>query len=153
MRTYHSAQMLNFDNRRVQPIGGSLFWHIWGRNHCNIFRAQQELHLRTDRMILGLAVQRKLIAEENNPNLKLRMFVSGGGCSGMQYGFTFEETANEDDFDLEFDGIHLLIDAMSSQYLQGAEVDYTESLQGSQFSIKNPQAQTTCGCGSSFNPG
>jgi iron-sulfur cluster insertion protein len=71
----------------------------------------------------------------------------------MQYGFTFEEHANEDDFDLEFEGIHLLIDAMSSQYLQGAEVDYTESLQGSQFSIKNPQAQTTCGCGSSFNPG
>ena len=62
MRAYHSAQMLNFDNRRLQQIGGSLFWHIWGRNHCNIFRAQQELHLRTDRMILGLAVQRKLIA-------------------------------------------------------------------------------------------
>jgi iron-sulfur cluster insertion protein len=96
---------------------------------------------------------KELIAEENNPNLKLRMFVSGGGCSGMQYGFTFEEEINEDDFDLEFEGIHLLIDAMSSQYLQGAEVDYTESLQGSQFSIKNPQAQTTCGCGSSFNPG
>ena len=96
---------------------------------------------------------KELIAEENNPNLKLRMFVSGGGCSGMQYGFTFEEEVNEDDFNLEFDGIHLLIDAMSSQYLQGAEVDYTESLQGSSFSIKNPQAQTTCGCGSSFNPG
>ena len=96
---------------------------------------------------------KELIAEENNPNLKLRMFVSGGGCSGMQYGFTFEEEINEDDFDLEFEGIHLLIDAMSIQYLQGAEVDYTESLQGSQFSIKNPQAQTTCGCGSSFNPG
>jgi iron-sulfur cluster insertion protein len=101
----------------------------------------------------AVAKIKELIAEENSPNLKLRMFVSGGGCSGMQYGFTFEETANEDDFDLEFDGIHLLIDAMSSQYLQGAEVDYTESLQGSQFSIKNPQAQTTCGCGSSFNPG
>jgi iron-sulfur cluster insertion protein len=71
----------------------------------------------------------------------------------MQYGFTFEEEVNEDDFNLEFDGISLLIDSMSSQYLQGAEVDYTESLQGSQFSIKNPQAQTTCGCGSSFNPG
>ena len=101
----------------------------------------------------AIAKIKELIAEENSPNLKLRMFVSGGGCSGMQYGFTFEETANEDDFDLEFEGIHLLIDAMSSQYLQGAEVDYTESLQGSQFSIKNPQAQTTCGCGSSFNPG
>ena len=101
----------------------------------------------------AIAKIKELIAEENSPNLKLRMFVSGGGCSGMQYGFTFEEEANEDDFDLEFEGIHLLIDAMSSQYLQGAEVDYTESLQGSQFSIKNPQAQTTCGCGSSFNPG
>jgi iron-sulfur cluster insertion protein len=101
----------------------------------------------------AIAKIKELIAEENNPNLKLRMFVSGGGCSGMQYGFTFEETANEDDFDLEFEGIHVLIDAMSSQYLQGAEVDYTESLQGSQFSIKNPNAQTTCGCGSSFNPG
>ena len=101
----------------------------------------------------AVAKIKELIAEENNPDLKLRMFVSGGGCSGMQYGFTFEEATNEDDFNLEFDGIHLLIDAMSSQYLQGAEVDYTESLQGSSFSIKNPQAQTTCGCGSSFNPG
>jgi iron-sulfur cluster insertion protein len=101
----------------------------------------------------AIAKIKELMAEENNPNLKLRMFVSGGGCSGMQYGFTFEEEVNEDDFDLEFDGIHLLIDSMSSQYLHGAEVDYTESLQGSQFSIKNPNAQTTCGCGSSFNPG
>jgi iron-sulfur cluster insertion protein len=101
----------------------------------------------------AVAKIKELIAEENNPDLKLRMFVSGGGCSGMQYGFTFEEEVNEDDFNLEFDGISLLIDSMSSQYLQGAEVDYTESLQGSQFSIKNPQAQTTCGCGSSFNPG
>lgn len=101
----------------------------------------------------AIAKIKELIAEENNPNLKLRMFVSGGGCSGMQYGFTFEEEVNEDDFNLEFDGIHLLIDSMSSQYLHGAEIDYTESLQGSQFSIKNPNAQTTCGCGSSFNPG
>ena len=101
----------------------------------------------------AIAKIKELIAEENNPNLKLRMFVSGGGCSGMQYGFTFEEQGQEDDFVLEFDGIRLLIDSMSSQYLHGAEVDYTESLQGSQFSIKNPQAQTTCGCGSSFNPG
>ena len=98
----------------------------------------------------AIAKIKELMAEENNPNLKLRMFVSGGGCSGMQYGFTFEEEVNEDDFDLEFDGIHLLIDSMSSQYLQGAEVDYTESLQGSQFSIKNPNATTQCGCVSSF---
>lgn len=94
---------------------------------------------------------KELLAEENNPNLKLRMFVQGGGCSGFQYGFTFDEEQNEDDFDLEFDGVHLLIDSMSSQYLNGAEIDYTESLQGSQFSIKNPQATTTCGCGSSFS--
>ena len=99
----------------------------------------------------AIAKIKELIAEENSPNLKLRMFVSGGGCSGMQYGFTFEETANEDDFDLEFDGVHVLVDSMSSQYLQGAEVDYTESLQGSQFSINNPNAETSCGCGSSFS--
>ena len=101
----------------------------------------------------AIAKVKELLAEENNPDLKLRMFVSGGGCSGMQYGFTFEEEVAEDDWDFEFDGVHLLIDPMSGQYLQGAEVDYTESLQGSQFSIKNPNAQTTCGCGSSFSPG
>lgn len=94
---------------------------------------------------------KELLAEENNPNLKLRMFVQGGGCSGFQYGFTFDEEKNEDDFDFEFDGVHLLVDSMSSQYLNGAEIDYTESLSGSQFSIKNPNAQTTCGCGSSFS--
>lgn len=94
---------------------------------------------------------KEMLAEENNPNLKLRMFVQGGGCSGFQYGFTFDEEKNEDDFDFEFDGVHLLVDSMSSQYLQGAEIDYTESLSGSQFSIKNPQATTTCGCGSSFS--
>jgi iron-sulfur cluster insertion protein len=99
----------------------------------------------------AIAKIKELIAEENNPNLKLRMFVSGGGCSGLSYGFTFEEEAAEDDWELEFDGVRLLIDSMSSQYLQGAEVDYTESLQGSQFSIKNPNATTQCGCGSSFS--
>ena len=100
----------------------------------------------------AVAKVKELIAEENNPNLKLRMFVSGGGCSGFQYGFTFEEEeAAEEDWNFNFDGITLLIDSMSGQYLQGAEVDYTESLQGSQFSIKNPNAQTTCGCGSSFS--
>jgi iron-sulfur cluster insertion protein len=94
---------------------------------------------------------KELIAEEGNPDLKLRIFVQGGGCSGFQYGFTFDELAEEDDFDLEFDGVHLLIDSMSSQYLQGAEVDYVEDISGSQFTIKNPNAQTTCGCGSSFS--
>jgi iron-sulfur cluster insertion protein len=94
---------------------------------------------------------RDIIAEENNPDLKLRIFVQGGGCSGFSYGFTLDEIANEDDFDLEFNGIHLLVDAMSRQYLEGATVDYVEELYGSQFTIKNPNATTTCGCGSSFS--
>lgn len=95
---------------------------------------------------------RDLIAEENNPNIKLRIFVQGGGCSGMQYGFTFDEMVNEDDFDLDINGIHLLVDSMSSQYLQGAKINYKEDLMGSSFSIENPNATTTCGCGSSFSP-
>ena len=93
---------------------------------------------------------RDIMAEENNPDLKLRIFVQGGGCAGMQYGFTFDEMQNEDDFDLDFDGIHILVDSMSSQYLQGATVDYKEDLMGSEFKITNPNAQTSCGCGSSF---
>ena len=99
----------------------------------------------------AVAKLQELFAEENNPNIKLRVFVQGGGCSGFQYGFTFDEEQNEDDFNFEFDGVHLLVDSMSSQYLNGAEIDFTESLSGSQFSIKNPNAQTTCGCGSSFS--
>jgi iron-sulfur cluster insertion protein len=91
-----------------------------------------------------------LLAEENNPALKLRVFVQGGGCSGMQYGFTLDEDINEDDFDLDVGGVKVLVDSMSSQYLQGAEVDYREDAYGAAFSIKNPQATTTCGCGSSF---
>jgi iron-sulfur cluster insertion protein len=92
-----------------------------------------------------------LLAEENNPELKLRIFVQGGGCSGFSYGFTFDEIANEDDFDLEFGPLHILVDAMSRQYLEGAEVDYKEELMSSEFVIKNPNATTTCGCGSSFS--
>ncbi|MDR2688889.1 MAG: iron-sulfur cluster insertion protein ErpA [Azoarcus sp.] len=94
---------------------------------------------------------RDLIEEEGNPALKLRVFVSGGGCSGFQYGFTFDEEINEDDTTLEKDGVTLLIDSMSYQYLVGAEIDYSESLQGSQFVIRNPNATSTCGCGSSFS--
>lgn len=94
---------------------------------------------------------KELIDEEGNPDLKLRVFVSGGGCSGFQYGFTFDETANEDDTAMEKDGVTLLIDAMSYQYLVGAEIDYTEGLEGAQFVIRNPNATTTCGCGSSFS--
>ncbi len=92
-----------------------------------------------------------LIDEEGNPDLKLRVFVTGGGCSGFQYGFTFDEVANDDDTALQKNGVTLLVDPMSYQYLVGAEIDYTEGLEGSQFVIKNPNASSTCGCGSSFS--
>lgn len=91
-----------------------------------------------------------LLYEEANPKLALRTFVQGGGCSGFSYGFTFDEEINEDDFEIPLDEFKVLVDAMSMQYLSGAEIDYKEDLQGSSFSIKNPNAQTTCGCGSSF---
>ena len=94
---------------------------------------------------------KQLIEEEGNPELKLRVFVQGGGCSGFQYGFTFEEETGEDDTVMSRHGVTLLIDAMSYQYLVGAEIDYQEGLEGAQFVIKNPNAQTTCGCGSSFS--
>jgi len=94
---------------------------------------------------------KQLIEEEGNPDLKLRVFVSGGGCSGFQYGFTFDEMTNEDDTVLNKNGVQLLIDPMSFQYLVGAEIDYQEGLEGAQFVIKNPNATTTCGCGSSFS--
>ena len=92
-----------------------------------------------------------LIADEDNPDLKLRVYITGGGCSGFQYGFTFDEIANEDDTSLQKNGVTLLVDPMSYQYLVGAEIDYTEGLEGSQFVIKNPNASSTCGCGSSFS--
>ena len=94
---------------------------------------------------------KELIAEEGAPDLKLRVFVSGGGCSGFQYGFTFEEEINEDDTQVTKDSVTLLIDPMSLQYLNGAEIDYQDNVQGSQFVIKNPNATSTCGCGSSFS--
>lgn len=93
---------------------------------------------------------RELIEEEGNPNLKLRVFVTGGGCSGFQYGFSFDESQEEDDTVVEHDGARLLVDPMSYQYLVGATVDYQEGLQGSQFVVQNPNATSTCGCGSSF---
>ena len=96
---------------------------------------------------------RELIDEEGNPALKLRVFVQGGGCSGFQYGFTFDEEVNEYDTVMDKNGVQLLIDAMSYQYLVGAEIDYKDDLQGAQFVIKNPNASTTCGCGSSFSAG
>lgn len=92
-----------------------------------------------------------ILAEENNPNIKLRVFVQGGGCSGFQYGFTLDEDQSEDDFDIDIGGVKLLVDSMSSMYLQGANIDYKEELMGSSFSINNPNAQSTCGCGSSFS--
>ena len=94
---------------------------------------------------------KSLIDEEGNPELKLRVFVTGGGCSGFQYGFTFDEAVNDDDTTMQKNGVTLLIDAMSYQYLVGAEIDYKEDLEGAQFVIKNPNATTTCGCGSSFS--
>ena len=93
----------------------------------------------------------ELLAEESNPNLYIRTFVQGGGCSGFSYGFTFDEEVNDDDFEVNLDGFKVLIDAMSMQYLQGATIDYKEEIMGSQFVIKNPNAQSTCGCGSSFS--
>ena len=99
----------------------------------------------------AVAKVRELIEEECNPNLKLRVFVTGGGCSGFQYGFTFEEEINDDDTQMQKGSVTLLIDSMSLQYLVGAEIDYTEGLEGSQFVIRNPNATTTCGCGSSFS--
>lgn len=94
-----------------------------------------------------------LLLEQNNPKLNLRTFVQGGGCSGMEYGFTFDEEVNEDDFEIPLDNFKVLIDAMSMQYLQGAVIDYKDDLNGSRFSIDNPNAQSSCGCGNSFAPG
>ena len=91
-----------------------------------------------------------LLSEENTPNLKLRIYVSGGGCSGFQYGFTFDENQNDDDFIVDQDEVSLLVDAHSMQYLTGSVIGYKTSLMGSQFEIKNPAATSTCGCGSSF---
>ena len=95
---------------------------------------------------------KKLVEEEDNDNLKLRVFISGGGCAGFQYGFTFDENIQEGDTRIEKGGVILLVDPMSFQYLRGAEIDYTEGLEGAQFVIRNPNATTTCGCGSSFSP-
>ena len=95
---------------------------------------------------------RELIEEEDNPDLMLRVFVAGGGCSGFQYGFTFDEKTEDGDSSVVNQGVTLVVDPMSVQYLMGAEIDYKEDLQGAQFVIRNPNATTTCGCGSSFSP-
>jgi iron-sulfur cluster insertion protein len=93
---------------------------------------------------------KQLIAEEDNPDLMLRVYITGGGCSGFQYGFTFEESANDDDMRVQKNDVTLIVDPMSFQYLMGAEIDFQDDLQGARFVIKNPNASTTCGCGSSF---
>lgn len=94
---------------------------------------------------------KQLIEEEENPNLKFRVYITGGGCSGFQYGFTFDEKVNEGDMLIEKEGVSLVVDPMSLQYLVGGEVDYTSGLEGSRFFIKNPNASSTCGCGASFS--
>jgi iron-sulfur cluster insertion protein len=102
----------------------------------------------TDRAVAKVKI---LVAEEANDDLKLRVFVTGGGCSGFQYGFTFDELAEEDDTLVERDGVVVLVDPLSYQYIDGAQLDYTEGLEGSRFVVSNPNASTTCGCGSSFS--
>ncbi|WP_395947081.1 iron-sulfur cluster insertion protein ErpA [Caedibacter taeniospiralis] len=94
---------------------------------------------------------KELVSEEENNNLKLRVYITGGGCSGFQYGFTFDEIQKEDDMIFENQGVYLLVDAMSFQYLVGADIDYKEDVEGAHFIIRNPNAKTTCGCGSSFS--
>lgn len=103
----------------------------------------------TDSAVIRL---KELISEEQNPDLKLRVFVQGGGCAGFSYGFSFEKTCNDDDVNFNYNNITLLVDPMSLQYLQEATIDYQENLMGASFTIDNPNATTTCGCGSSFSP-
>ena len=98
----------------------------------------------------AVAKLQDILAEDNNPNLKLRVFVQGGGCAGFSYGFTLDEAQNEDDFDFDYGNVRVLVDSMSWQYLQGSEINYKEDLMGASFVINNPQAVSTCGCGSSF---
>ncbi len=119
-----------------------------------IVTGYMETQLQSSSLIFTSAAARKvkqLIQEEANPALKLRVFVSGGGCSGFQYGFTFDEKVEEGDTQVQNEGVILLVDPMSYQYLAGAEIDYTEGLEGAQFVIRNPNATSTCGCGSSFS--
>jgi iron-sulfur cluster insertion protein len=119
----------------------------------NTVADMQDIEMPTPLIFTDNAAKKvkELIEEEGSPDLKLRVFVSGGGCSGFQYGFTFEEEVNDDDTQVQKDTVTLLIDPMSLQYLMGAEIDYQDNLLGSQFVIRNPQAQSTCGCGSSFS--
>ena len=117
-------------------------------NTAQDLKASEELLAFTDN---AASKVKGLIKEEGNPDLMLRVFVTGGGCSGFQYGFTFDESINDGDTEVEKNGVKLLVDPMSYQYLVGAEIDYKEDLEGARFVIKNPNATTTCGCGSSFS--
>ena len=109
--------------------------------------------MQTDLKVSSSAISRinELLATKNNPELMLRVFIQGGGCSGFQYGFQFDENQQEDDISVEYDGIKVLVDMLSLQYLDGAEIDYKDDLMGSRFLVNNPNASTTCGCGSSFS--
>lgn len=109
--------------------------------------------MSTDLIFTDAAARKvkQLIEEEGNPNLKLRVYITGGGCSGFQYGFTFDEVTKDDDWTVVNQGVSLLVDPLSYQYLVGAEIDYSEGIEGAHFVIRNPNAQTTCGCGSSFS--
>ena len=123
---------------------------MWCKREFTEEDFEELMEMPYGRMVKAAAIL-QLIEEEGNPELKLRVFVQGGGCSGFQYGFTFDEETNEDDTTMTKNGVSLLIDSMSYQYLVGAEIDYTEDIYGAQFVIKNPYASTTCGCGSSFS--
>jgi iron-sulfur cluster insertion protein len=132
------------------------YWHGFSsapakRNWSNTMNAVAEMPAPLIFTDSAADKVKQLIDEEGNNELKLRVFVQGGGCSGFQYGFTFDEVTNEDDTVMQKNGVSLLIDAMSYQYLVGAEIDYKDDLEGAQFVIKNPNATTTCGCGSSFS--
>ncbi len=140
---------------KLTPENGSIVSDYADREQVdvNIMSDAAEPHNKQALVFTDNAAKKvkALLEEENDPNLKLRAFISGGGCSGFQYGFTFDEEQNDDDFVIEKSGVKLLVDAMSMQYLTGAEIDYKEDETGEQFVIRNPNAQTTCGCGSSFS--
>lgn len=124
-----------------------------GRGDMSVVETVVQTHDPSSMQLTETAARKvkSLITEEGNPNLKLRVFVTGGGCSGFQYGFSFDETINDDDTVVANDGAKLLVDPLSIQYLMGARVDYVEGLQGSRFVVENPMATTTCGCGMSFS--
>jgi len=137
----------------INPIGSSL--NVFRFSNDNEMKFNEEMVMSEEASLVftvaAAAKVAKLKLEEGNPALKLRLYIQGGGCSGFQYGFQFDESLDEDDACVETDGMQLVVDPMSMQYLEGSEVDYVEDLQGAQFVVRNPNATTTCGCGSSFS--